>query len=114
MTSSEEMVTRLKAACNGHPTASIAWPHRLLHEAADLIAKLNHECQHSMTTIAAERERADTAEAALAKAVGDERQRILVAMYGLPLGFQKAVQLIDAMDDIIRALTPAKEPRNAG
>lgn len=34
-----EVVKRLRAACNGHPAAKIPWPHRLLHEAADLIEK---------------------------------------------------------------------------
>ena len=28
---------RLLAACNGHPTAAIPWPHRLLHDAIDQI-----------------------------------------------------------------------------
>lgn len=29
------LVERIRAACNGHPHAKIAWPHRILHEAAD-------------------------------------------------------------------------------
>lgn len=28
-----ELTDRLKAACNGHPSAKIAWPHNLLHDA---------------------------------------------------------------------------------
>lgn len=31
---------RLRAACKGHPHAKIAWPHRLLHEAADRLDAL--------------------------------------------------------------------------
>lgn len=31
---------RLRQACNGHPHAKIPWPHRLLHEAADEIERL--------------------------------------------------------------------------
>ena len=29
-----ELIERVRAACNGHPHAKIAWPHRILHEAA--------------------------------------------------------------------------------
>lgn len=35
-----DIVARLRAACNGYPHAEIAWPHRLLHEAADKIEHL--------------------------------------------------------------------------
>lgn len=35
-----EIVQRLKGACVGHPAAEIPWPHRLLHDAADEIARL--------------------------------------------------------------------------
>jgi hypothetical protein len=35
-----ELVARLRAACIGHPDAKIAWPHRLLHDAADTIEAL--------------------------------------------------------------------------
>lgn len=38
-----DLVDRLKAACVGHPTAEIPWPHRLLHEAADSIEALGAE-----------------------------------------------------------------------
>lgn len=31
------LADRLRAACVGHPAASIVWPHRLLHEAAHAI-----------------------------------------------------------------------------
>lgn len=37
----DDLQTRLRAACNGHPAAKIPWPHRLLHEAADEIDRLN-------------------------------------------------------------------------
>jgi hypothetical protein len=36
----QDIVARLNAACVGHPTARIPWPHRLLHDAADEIARL--------------------------------------------------------------------------
>ncbi len=36
----EDIVKRLRAACNGHPNAKIPWPHRVLHEAADEIERL--------------------------------------------------------------------------
>jgi len=38
-----DLVERLRAACNGHPHAKIAWPHRILHEAADRIEALERE-----------------------------------------------------------------------
>lgn len=31
------LVERLRAECVGHPSTSIAWPHRILHEAADAL-----------------------------------------------------------------------------
>lgn len=31
------LAQKLRDACNGHPTAQIPWPHRLLHEAADAL-----------------------------------------------------------------------------
>lgn len=31
---------RLREACKGHPAASVTWPHRLLHDAADEIEQL--------------------------------------------------------------------------
>lgn len=37
---SGDIVDRLKAACVGHPNASIPWPHRLLHDAIAEIEKL--------------------------------------------------------------------------
>lgn len=33
-----ELIERVRAACNGHPHAKIAWPHRILHEAADALS----------------------------------------------------------------------------
>ena len=38
--STDSLVERLRKACNGHPHAKIAWPHRVLHEAADRIEAL--------------------------------------------------------------------------
>lgn len=32
-----EIAKELREACSGHPHANIAWPHRLLHEAADAL-----------------------------------------------------------------------------
>lgn len=37
---SPDIVERLRVACNGHPHAKIAWPHRVLHEGADEIERL--------------------------------------------------------------------------
>lgn len=31
----DKIADELRAACSGHPHAKIAWPHRLLHRAAD-------------------------------------------------------------------------------
>ncbi len=39
------MSERLRAACDGHPHAKIPWPHRVLHEAADYIERLEERCQ---------------------------------------------------------------------
>lgn len=36
----DDIIDRLKAACVGHPNASIPWPHRLLHDAVAEIEKL--------------------------------------------------------------------------
>ena len=36
------LVGRLREACNGHPSAKIKWPHRLLHDAADAIEQLKN------------------------------------------------------------------------
>jgi hypothetical protein len=38
--SQQSIAERLRAACDGHPAANIPWPHRVLHEAADEIARL--------------------------------------------------------------------------
>lgn len=35
-----DIIDRLKEACNGHPTAKIPWPHRLLHDAIAEIERL--------------------------------------------------------------------------
>jgi len=43
MTDHAELIARLREACNGHPYAKIAWPHRILHEAADAISSLVRE-----------------------------------------------------------------------
>jgi site-specific DNA-methyltransferase (adenine-specific) len=37
----------LRQACNGHPYAKIPWPHRLLHEAADEIERLQNRHQRN-------------------------------------------------------------------
>ena len=36
---------KLRAASYGHPIVSIAWPHRLFHEAANTISELEAENQ---------------------------------------------------------------------
>ena len=36
-----DIVTRLNAACIGHPHARIPWPHRLLHDARARIEELH-------------------------------------------------------------------------
>ena len=36
---------KLRSAAYGHPIASIPWPHRLLHEAANTISELEAENQ---------------------------------------------------------------------
>lgn len=38
MTDHSDLIARLRAACVGRPSASIAWPHRILHEAADALS----------------------------------------------------------------------------
>ncbi|WP_089177184.1 hypothetical protein [Bosea sp. AS-1] len=38
MTDHSDLIARLRAACVGHPSASIAWPHRVLHEAASALS----------------------------------------------------------------------------
>lgn len=38
-----EMIRRLKDACNGHPNALIPWPHRLLHDTISLLDRLAAE-----------------------------------------------------------------------
>ena len=38
-----DIVERLHEACNGHPHAKIAWPHRLLHDAVAEIERLRAE-----------------------------------------------------------------------
>ena len=40
-TDKESLIFRLRAACNGLPGAVIAWPHRILHEAAEELAAAN-------------------------------------------------------------------------
>ena len=37
MSETKDIVVRLRENCNGHPHAKIAWPHRILHEAAETI-----------------------------------------------------------------------------
>lgn len=41
MTEISEIVRELREACSGHPHAKIAWPHRLLHRAADALERLS-------------------------------------------------------------------------
>lgn len=43
MTDTKELRERLLAACVGHPHAKIPWPHRILHEAASAIERLEAE-----------------------------------------------------------------------
>jgi len=50
-----DVVGKLRALCVGHPYAKVAWPHRELHEAADLITALEARAEK------AERERDDLA-----------------------------------------------------
>ena len=38
---------RLRSACAGHPAASIPWPHRLLHDAADRIECLTRTLEQA-------------------------------------------------------------------
>jgi hypothetical protein len=38
-----DITKRLLNACNGHPDAKIAWPHRLLHDAVDEVERLRSE-----------------------------------------------------------------------
>ena len=47
-----DLVERLRAACNGHPHAKIAWPHRILHEAADRIEALERELSEARALVA--------------------------------------------------------------
>ena len=65
-----DLVERLRAACNGHPHAKIAWPHRILHEAADRIEAL-------------ERERA---------ALRDERDSLIAAAPALLAALKNAIE----------------------
>lgn len=39
---------RLMAAANGHPSAEIPWPHRVLHDAADRITELEQFVKDSL------------------------------------------------------------------
>lgn len=64
------LVERLRAACVGHPHAKIAWPHRILHEAAAEIESLrsrNAELEGALKPFA---DRADYFEGRI-KANGD-------------------------------------------
>ena len=36
----QSIIERLRGACNGHPSAAIPWPHRVLHDAAARIEEL--------------------------------------------------------------------------
>lgn len=42
-----DIVARLMSACNGHPYAKIAWPHRILHESADEIIALRTRAEEA-------------------------------------------------------------------
>ena len=44
--SGEDILDRLRAACIGHPAATIPWPHRLLHDAIAEIDRLRQERDH--------------------------------------------------------------------
>jgi len=46
------LVERLRQACSGHPVAKIAWPHRILHEAADAIERLQKELETARESLA--------------------------------------------------------------
>ena len=37
MSDVDVLIDRLKAACDGHPAAKVAWPHRLLHDAIEAL-----------------------------------------------------------------------------
>ncbi len=56
MTDHSDLIERLRAACVGHPSASIAWPHRILHEAADALSSQSL----SLSEARAENDRKDT------------------------------------------------------
>lgn len=67
-----ELKERINAACVGHPSAKIPWPHRLLHDCRDAIealeAKNDRDAQrieYRDRKLAEAVERAETAEAAL-------------------------------------------------
>lgn len=42
-TDEQDIITKLLAACDGHPYARIPWPHRVLHEAREAIEKLRKD-----------------------------------------------------------------------
>ena len=67
---STELVERLRAACNGHPHTTIAWPHRVLHEAADELTALT-----AKVALLTEALRPFASEAARYGAYGDGSQR---------------------------------------
>ena len=50
-----DLIKRLREACNVHPAAKIPWPHRILHEAADAIESLQYEVD-AIPAIKAERD----------------------------------------------------------
>lgn len=47
----EDITERLLSACNGWPSTTISWPHRLLHEAREEIEKLRGEIATDTVTI---------------------------------------------------------------
>jgi hypothetical protein len=45
------LAARLRDACVGHTVASIPWPHRLLHDAADEIERLDSALEQAQSCI---------------------------------------------------------------
>lgn len=73
-----KLVERLRAECSGHPHAKIAWPHRILHEAASAleaseakIAALTAELRIAKETAVYERDRTDAAEGQVAAMIAE-------------------------------------------
>lgn len=54
-TAQQDIIERLRAACNGHPASMIPWPHYLLHDAIAEIARLRAEAARLTEQVEAER-----------------------------------------------------------